>query len=158
MRLVKTDHEEEWFFALLLQVLDRLVCEVSPRHVAIHRAEGPASAVEPNAGRISKWFPSGLDFDSPGQGSFAFRRQPLLVLFGINSQVETVFEIAVEVHLADRRRIVAVSLQDLGQSNLVFRQSSLELGDANRARVTTGKERLARSGADRRVEKCTIEA
>src|SRR2546425_7318568 len=149
MRFVKADYEKEWFFALLLQVLHRLLREVSPRHVGIHRAEGSASAVEPNAGRISKWFPKGLDFNARGQRGLAFRSQPLLVLFGIDSQVETVFEIAVEVHLADCRGIVAVGLQDLCQSNLIRRESARELGDANRARVTTGKEGLARSGADR---------
>src|SRR6266704_5013324 len=113
MRFVKTDHEEEWLFALLLQVLDRLFREVSPRHVSIHRAEGPARAVEPNDGRIRKWFPRWLDFHARGQRSLAFRRQPLLVLFGIDSQLETMFELAVEVHLADGRGIVPVSLDDL---------------------------------------------
>src|SRR2546422_4577135 len=80
MRFVKADYEKEWFFALLLQVPHRLLREVSPRHVGIHRAEGSASAVEPNAGRISKWFPKGLDFNARGQRGLAFRSQPLLVL------------------------------------------------------------------------------
>src|SRR5690349_6839964 len=126
MRLVKTDHKEEWLFALLLQVMDRLLREVSPRHVRIHRAERPAGAVEPNAGRIGERFPRRLDFNACGYRSPAFRRQPLLVLLGIDSQIETVFEIAVEVHLADRPGIVTVSLQNLCQSNLIFRKSALE--------------------------------
>src|SRR5437588_1846131 len=140
MRLVKADHEEEWFFARLLQVLDCLLRGVSPRHVSILRAEGPTGTVEPNAGRIRKRLPSWLHFNSHGQRGLAFRSQPLLVLFGINSQIESMFEFAVEVHLANGRSIVIVSLEDLCQSNLIFRQSTRELGDANRARVSTGKE------------------
>src|SRR5882672_7336300 len=158
MRLVKTDHEEEWLSALLLQVSDRLLAEVSPRHIGIHRAKWPAGAVKPNAGRISEWFPAGLDFNPSRQGSLSFCRQPLLVLFGIESQIESMFEIAVEVHFANSCGVVAVGLEDLCQSDLIFRQSALELRDADGARITPGKKGLARSGADRRATKCAIKA
>src|SRR5438477_4758991 len=156
MRLIKTHHEKEWLWMGTLDVFDGLLREVTADHVAIHRTKRQAGAVQPNPRRINERFPRRLDFNPRWQHGLVLRGQPILVFFTIDAQIKTMFEFAVEVHLANRRRIVAVPFKDFCQSNLALRERARELRDAECARVTTGKEGLAGSRADGRITESAI--
>src|SRR5262245_16991788 len=76
----------------------------------------------------------------------------------IDTMIETVSRVAIEMHLPDARRVVPGVEEESGQRRLAFGERGLEQGNTQRTRITTGEERLARSGTDGRVTVGPIEA
>ncbi len=117
MRLVKTDHQEERPLFLrfplssrrrpLAQEPGRLVSEICTRHVTIDGGERFNAAVEPGPGRVAERFPRRLGLDSSGERLLSLRLQPFLVVREIDARLKTVFQIRIEMHLADGGRVIA---------------------------------------------------
>src|SRR5262245_14573350 len=69
----------------------------------------------------------------------------------IDVHLETVLELRIEVHLADRRRLVTRVTQEFRERDFAFGEDRGELRDADCPRVTPGQKRLPRGSADRRI-------
>src|SRR5262249_53147919 len=144
--------------AVLPQVAGRLAGEIGAVHVLVRGPDRQAGAVEPDAGRVAGGPPGRPDFHAPGGGPPAGGFQGAGVVGPVDALVEAVLQAAVEVHLADGRRVVAGRPQEPGQGQLAVGEGGLKLGNAEGARVAAGEERLAGGGADRRVAVGAVEA
>src|SRR5262249_2433183 len=108
-------------------------------------------AVEPDPGRVAERLPRRLGLDVRGGWFCALRLQPLLMVGQIDARFETVLELRIEVHLADRRRVITRVAQEFRQRHFAFGKRGRELRDTDCPRVTPRQKRLPRSGADRRI-------
>src|SRR5215510_436181 len=152
MRLVKTEPQAEGLIALLLKKLDRFSREEGSFGVFVELADWQRVGVQPNARRVPEWAP--LRFDAHAGGNLARQPrflpliQPAKMIRPVNAIIEAVFELAVEMHLADRARAVAEVFQMFRDGQLIFGKRRRKQRYAGCVGQLAGDQRLARGRAD----------
>ncbi len=138
-------------------VLARPLGEIRAVHLLLRDSFRPARAVEPHAGRILERMPRRLHFHARRNRRGRLRAKPFAIVGRVHAQVETVRQIAVEVHLADRRRVEPRQAVGLGQRHFRVGQRRFQPRHAQRARIAAGQERLPRGRTHGRVAVSPLE-
>src|SRR5262249_22948677 len=152
MWLVKTEPQAEGVIALPLKKLDRFSREEGPFGVFVKLAGLQRLGVQANARRSPEWTPWRFDARAGGslarQPRFLSLFQPAKMIRPVNAIIEAVFELAVEMHLADRARAIAEVFQMFRDGQLIFGKGRRKQRYAGCVRQLAGDQRLARGRAD----------
>jgi hypothetical protein len=156
MRFLKTGPEREGFFAIGLQILNRLAGDVGTAGFLVEPSEREFVGVQPDPGWVAERLPlGGLGSDAGGERPRLYVARPRFRDFVLgHDDVEAVkagLGRAVEVHLAEDGGPVSGFLKLLRKRGLIGRQWSGEHRHARGVRQLAGEERLAGRSADRRI-------
>jgi hypothetical protein len=161
--LVEAQPDEHPFLAVIAQKVDGFTREERPEGIFIVEPlilgigrprisrSGQGIGIQPLARRSPERLPDGLEAYVRRRFPRRIRRQVDVVILGVDAVVEAMLQLAVEVHLADRRCPDAARPDLIGNGDLFFGKRRLQQGDTRSVGILAGDDRLARHRADRTV-------